>query len=80
MKIALAGPYPVGTLEQFQELLPAQEFFSVATQEEYEALPPQDRERVLTRAKETFLAAGADGVLLNLSQLPQWLEEQEKED
>ena len=37
MKIALAGPYPVGTLEQFQELLPAQEFFSVATQEEYEA-------------------------------------------
>ena len=50
------------------------------TQEEYEALPPQDRERVLTRAKETFLAAGADGVLLNLSQLPQWLEEQEKED
>ena len=27
-------------------------------------------------AKETFLAAGADGVLLNLSQLPQWLEEQ----
>ena len=50
------------------------------TQEEYEALPPQDRERVLARAKETFLAAGADGVLLNLSQLPQWLEEQEKED
>ena len=50
------------------------------TQEEYEALPPQDRERVLGRAKETFLAAGADGVLLNLSQLPQWLEEQEKED
>lgn len=49
-------------------------------QEEYEALPPQDRERVLGRAKETFLAAGADGVLLNLSQLPQWLEEQEKED
>ena len=49
------------------------------TQEEYEALPPQDRERVLARAKETFLAAGADGVLLNLSQLPQWLEEQEKE-
>ena len=38
MKIALAGPYPVGTLEQFQELLPAQEFFSVATQEEYEAI------------------------------------------
>lgn len=28
------------------------------TQEEYEALPPQDRERVLARAKETFLAAG----------------------
>ena len=49
------------------------------TQEEYEALPPQDRERVLARAKEAFLAAGADGVLLNLSQLPQWLEEQEKE-
>ena len=42
MKIALAGPYPVGTLEQFQELLPAQEFFSVATQEEYEALADVD--------------------------------------
>ena len=32
------------------------------------------------QAKETFLAAGADRFLLNLSQLPQWLEEQEKED
>ena len=42
MKIALAGPYPVGTLEQFQELLPALEFFSVATQEEYVALADVD--------------------------------------
>ena len=49
------------------------------TQEEYEALPPQDRERVLARAKETFLAAGADGVLFNLSQLPRWLEEREED-
>ena len=29
--------------------------------------------------KEAFLAAGADGVLLNLSQLPRWLEEREEE-
>lgn len=49
------------------------------TQEEYQALSPQEKDRALARGRETFLAAGADGVLLNLSQLPQWLEEQEKE-
>ena len=34
MKIALAGPYPAGTLEQFQALLPDQTFFSVESQED----------------------------------------------
>ena len=42
MKIALAGPYPAGTLEQFQALLPDQEFFPVETQEAYEALTDVD--------------------------------------
>ena len=42
MKIALAGPYPAGTLEQFQELLPDQTFFSVESQEDYEALTDVD--------------------------------------
>ena len=42
MKIALAGPYPAGTLKQFQALLPDQEFFPVETQEAYEALTDVD--------------------------------------
>lgn len=42
MKIALAGPYPAGTLEQFQALLPDQTFFSVENQEDYEALTDVD--------------------------------------
>ena len=42
MKIALAGPYPARTLEQFQALLPDQEFFPVETQEDYEALTDVD--------------------------------------
>ena len=42
MKIALAGPYPAGTLEQFQALLPDQKFFPVETQEAYEALTDVD--------------------------------------
>ena len=42
MKIALAGPYPAGTLEQFQALLPDQMFFSVESQEDYEALTDVD--------------------------------------
>ena len=42
MKIALAGPYPAGTLEQFQALLPGQKFFPVETQETYETLTDVD--------------------------------------
>ena len=42
MKIALAGPYPAGTLKQFQALLPDQEFFPVETQEAYETLTDVD--------------------------------------
>ena len=42
MKIALAGPYPAGTLEKFQALLPDQEFCFVETQKAYEALADVD--------------------------------------
>ena len=51
MKIALAGPYPAGTLEQFQALLPDQTFFSVEGQEDYEALT--DVECVIVRVLKT---------------------------
>lgn len=50
------------------------------TQEEYQALSPQEKDRALARGRETFLAAGADGVLQNLTQLPRWLAEREGED
>lgn len=33
------------------------------------------RQAALARARETFLSAGADGVLDTLDHLPQWLEE-----
>ena len=45
------------------------------TQAEYEALPQAERQAAKDRAREIFLAAGADGVLDTLDQLPQWLEE-----
>ncbi len=51
MKIALAGSYPSGTLEQFQALLPEQEFFPVESQEDYEALT--DVDCVIVRILET---------------------------
>ena len=58
MKIALAGPYPAGTLEQFQALLPDQTFFSVESQEDYEALTDVDCiiVRVLKTPPEAVLA------------------------
>lgn len=44
------------------------------TQAEYEALSQAERQAEKDRAREIFLAAGADGVLDTLDQLPQWLE------
>lgn len=51
MKIALAGPYPAGTLERFQALLPNHTIQPIATQEEYEALT--DVECVIVRVLKT---------------------------
>ena len=42
MKIALAGPYPQGTLERFTALLPGHTVLPVATQEEYQSLTDVD--------------------------------------
>ena len=42
-------------------------------QAEYEALPAAEREKALADARQTFLQAGADDVLLNLAELPAWL-------
>ena len=36
MKVVLAGPYPAGTLERFQKLLPGHEVVQLLTQEEYD--------------------------------------------
>ncbi len=44
------------------------------TQAEYEALTEDERTAVLARARRSFLEAGADDVLLELGQLPAWLE------
>ena len=47
------------------------------TQAEYEALPPAEREAAKEKARAVFFLAGADDVLDNIAQLPQWLEAQE---
>ncbi len=47
------------------------------TQAEYEALTLVEREVVLDRGREKLLQAGADDVLLNLGELPKWIEEHE---
>ena len=51
MKIALAGPYPQGTLERFRARLPEHEILPAATQEEYDALT--DVECVIVRVLKT---------------------------
>ena len=51
MKIALAGPYPQGTLERFQQLLPGHEVVPVLTQEEYDA--PSDVQCIIVRVLKT---------------------------
>ena len=45
------------------------------TEEEYEALPAEEKERLCGQVREKFLAAGATAVLRNLSELPAFLEE-----
>lgn len=42
MNIVLAGPYPAGTLERFQALLPGHSVTSVLTQEEYNSMTDAD--------------------------------------
>ena len=48
------------------------------TQAEYEALSQADREAAKAKARQTFLEAGADGVLDTLADLPAWLETQDR--
>lgn len=51
MNIVLAGPYPTGTLERFQSLLPRHRVNSVLTQEEYDAMT--DAECIIVRILKT---------------------------
>ena len=48
------------------------------TQAEYEALSQKEKEAAKAKARQTFLEAGADGVLDTLADLPAWLEAQER--
>jgi phosphonoacetaldehyde hydrolase len=45
------------------------------TEAEYEALSHDEKEALLGKVQKTFLAAGADDVLLNIGELPKWLSE-----
>ena len=47
------------------------------TQEEYEGLTLVERQVILDRGRQILLQAGADGVLLNLGELPGWIEKRE---
>lgn len=51
MNIVLAGPYPTGTLEHFQSLLPQHSITPVLTQEEYDATT--DAECIIVRILKT---------------------------
>ena len=48
------------------------------TQAEYEALSQKEKEAAKAKARQTFLEAGADGVLDTLADLPAWLEAQDR--
>ena len=48
------------------------------SQEEYGALSLTEKESVLDKARKKLLMAGADAVLLNLEELPGWIEENER--
>ncbi|MDU6346691.1 2-hydroxyacid dehydrogenase [Faecalispora jeddahensis] len=51
MNIVLAGPYPTGTMEHFQSLLPQHRVTPVLTQEEYDAMT--DAECIIVRILKT---------------------------
>ena len=40
----------------------------------YEALSAEKKQAALDRARQMFLEAGADDVLLNIEQLPAWIQ------
>ena len=44
------------------------------TQAAYEALSAEKKQAALDRARQVFLEAGADDVLLNIEQLPAWIQ------
>lgn len=44
------------------------------TQAAYEALSAEKKQAALNRARQMFLEAGADDVLLNIEQLPAWIQ------
>ena len=44
------------------------------TQVAYEALSAEKKQAALDRARQMFLEAGADDVLLNIEQLPAWIQ------
>lgn len=44
------------------------------TQAAYEALSAEKKQAALDRARQMFLEAGADDVLLNIEQLPAWMQ------
>ena len=58
-----AGVWTVGVIEGSSEL--------GLSQEEYEALSPQERESACRKVEESFRRAGAQFVIRNLSQLPE---------
>ena len=44
------------------------------TQPAYEALSADEKQAALDRARQMFLETGADDVLLNIEQLPAWIQ------
>lgn len=56
MKVILAGTYPAGTLDKLKKRLPAREFLTAPTQEEYDALAEGDCiiVRVLKTSEKTI--------------------------
>ena len=45
-----------------------------SVQAAYEALSAEKKQVALDRARQMFLEAGADDVLLNIEQLPAWIQ------
>ncbi len=48
------------------------------SQAEYEAMPETTRQNLLKTAKEKLLEAGADDVLMNLQELPEWIKQHDQ--